>query len=103
MTFLFKNMAMKGIVVYQSKYGATNKYAQWIGSDLGLPVFETRELDPGQLEKYDLIILGSSVYIGRLLIKKWLKNNFKYLLNKKTFFFVVCGTPVDQREKLDNI
>jgi len=95
-------MEMKGIVVYQSKYGATSKYAQWIGSELHFPVFETGELDPGQLDKYDLVILGSSVYIGKLLMKKWLKNNLKELWNKKIFLFVVSGTPLNKREKLDS-
>ena len=93
---------MKGIVVYQSKYGATGKYAQWIGSELNFPVFETGELDPGQLDKYDLVILGSSVYVGKLLMKKWLKNNLKDLWKKKIFLFVVSGTPLNKREKLDS-
>jgi len=95
-------MEMKGIVVYQSKYGATSKYAQWIADELNFPVFETGELDPGQLYKYDLVILGSSVYIGKLLMKKWLKNNLKELWNKKIFLFVVSGTPLNKREKLDS-
>jgi menaquinone-dependent protoporphyrinogen IX oxidase len=93
---------MKAIVVYQSKYGATSKYAQWIGSELNFPVFETEELDPGQLTECDLVILGSSVYIGKLLMKKWLKKNLKSLWNKKIFLFVVSGTPLNQREKLDS-
>lgn len=93
---------MKGIVVYQSKYGATGKYAQWTGSELNFPVFEIGELDPGQLDQYDVVIFGSSVYIGKLLMKKWLKNNLKELWNKKIFLFVVSGTPLNQREKLDS-
>lgn len=93
---------MKGIVIYKSKYGATRQYAQWIGNELNLPVFETDELDAELLDKYHFVILGSSVYIGKMLIKKWLKNNLKTLWNKKIFLFVVSGTPVNKINKLNS-
>jgi len=97
-----KNILMKGIVIFKSKYGATRQYAQWIGNELSLPVFETWELDTRQIENYDFVIVGSSVYIGKMLIKKWLKNNRKVLMNKKIFLFVVSGTPVSKKDKLDS-
>ena len=93
---------MKGIVIYQSKYGATARYAKWISTELDLPLFETGELNTGDLNKYDLVILGSSVYIGKLLIKKWLRANLADICNKKIFLFVVCGTPLNQKTKLDS-
>lgn len=69
---------MKGVVVYKTKYGATSQYAQWISKDLNLPFFEIDELDDGQLDNNGYIIIGSSVYVGKLLIEKWLKNNLNY-------------------------
>lgn len=93
---------MKGVVVYKTKYGATSQYAQWISKDLNLPFFEIDELDDGQLDNNGYIIIGSSVYVGKLLIEKWLKNNLKLLLNKKIFLFIVCGTPLNKKDKLDS-
>ena len=93
---------MNGIIIYKSKYGATAKYAQWISEALKLPYLETDELDDHDLDKFDLVILGTSVYVGKMLIKKWLKNNLKELGNKKIYLFVVCGTPLEQKEKLNS-
>lgn len=93
---------MKGVVIYKSKYGATAQYAKWISADLKLPYFETSELGDGDLKDYDYIILGTSVYVGKMLIKKWLKNNLKEIGTKKIFLYVVCGTPPDQQDKLNS-
>ena len=92
---------MDGVVIYKSKYGATRQYGHWIGAALKLPVIESQELVNSELSKYDFVILGSSVYIGKLFMKKWLKKNLPALLNKKVFLFVVSGTPADQKAKLD--
>ena len=92
---------MKGVVIYKSKYGATQQYAQWIGAELNLPVFETEELDVVMLNSYDFIVAGSSVYVGKMLIKKWLKEKLDILWHKKIFLFVVSGTPIHKRDKLD--
>jgi len=92
---------MKGVVIYRSRYGATHQYARWIGNELNLPVFETNEIDADKLNSYDFIIAGTSVYIGKILIKKWLKNNLEAIWHKKIFLFVVCGTPLNKKDKLD--
>ena len=93
---------MKGLVIYKGRYGATKQYAMWIGQELHLPVASADRFPVDQLQKYDYLILGSSVYIGQLEIKNWLKKNFKILLNKKIFFFQVAATPVEQIEKRES-
>jgi len=90
---------MKGLVIYKGKYGATKQYAMWIGQELQLPVASADRFHTNELMKYDYFILGSSVYIGKLEIKDWLKKNFYILQNKKIFFFQVAGSPVEQIEK----
>jgi menaquinone-dependent protoporphyrinogen IX oxidase len=90
---------MKGLVIYKGKYGATKQYAMWIGQELQLPVASADRFHINELSKYDFFILGSSVYIGKLEIKDWLKKNFNVLQNKKIFFFQVAGSPVEQIEK----
>jgi menaquinone-dependent protoporphyrinogen IX oxidase len=92
---------MKGLVVYRGKYGATQQYAQWLGEELNLPVAASDKIDGNGLSNYDFLVIGSSVYIGKLQISKWLKANLASLKGKKIFFFQVAATPPDQKEKLE--
>ena len=55
-----------------------------------------------ELPKYDYFVLGSSVYIGKLEIKDWLKKNFDLLQNKKVLFFQVAASPPEQIEKRES-
>lgn len=86
---------MKGIIIYQGRYGATAQYARWLADALRLPMFGAEEATPALLAGYDLVILGSSVYVGKLLIAKWLDRNAGLLAEKKVLLFVVCGTTAD--------
>ncbi len=83
---------MNGIIIYQGKYGATQQYATWLAEALKLPMVEADVAPAYILFKYDFIILGSSVYVGQLLIKQWLKQNMAPLTNKKLLLFVVSGS-----------
>ena len=93
---------MKGLVIYKGKYGATRQYAMWVGHELQLPVASADRFPVDELPKYDYFILGSSVYIGQLEIKSWLKKNFKVMQNKKIFFFQVAASPTEQIEKRES-
>ena len=90
---------MEGIIIYRGKYGATKQYATWLGEDLNLPVFASEEIAMEKIEPYNYLVIGSSVYIGKLQIRKWLFKNESYLKDKKIFFFQVAASPVKQIEK----
>jgi menaquinone-dependent protoporphyrinogen IX oxidase len=90
---------MKGIIIYKGKYGATQQYAQWLATDLNLPVVNATERQSDDLSLYDFIILGSSVYIGKLQLSNWISSNLPAIRSKKIFFFQVAATPPDQKEK----
>jgi menaquinone-dependent protoporphyrinogen IX oxidase len=83
---------MKSIILYKGKYGATQQYAEWLAAELHLPAMAPEKLAEGDLNANDLIIIGSSVYVGRLLISDWLKQYAGILKNKKPVLFVVCGS-----------
>lgn len=55
---------MKGLVVYQSRYGATEEYARLIARELGLVCKPRREVKPAQLAEYDLVVYGGGLYAG---------------------------------------
>jgi menaquinone-dependent protoporphyrinogen IX oxidase len=90
---------MKGLVIYKGKYGATKQYAMWIGEELKMTVVSADRLQLREWPKYDYIIIGSSVYIGKLEIRKWVKKNLAILTTTKIFLFQVAASPADQKEK----
>jgi menaquinone-dependent protoporphyrinogen IX oxidase len=94
---------MKGIVIYKSKYGATRLYAQWIAARTGLAIRTIDTVSMELLRKAEVVILGSSVYIGKLLIRSWIRKHANVLKDKQLFIFVVCGTPVSDGEKIGAI
>jgi len=86
---------MNGIIIYHGKYGATEQYAQWLSESLRMPMLSAKAARQSIIADYDIVILGSSVYVGRLVIHRWLKRNLSLLKNKKLFLFIVCGTSSD--------
>lgn len=94
---------MKGIVVFKGKYGATAQYAAWIAQALYLPMVDMEHQDAGQISTCDYLIIGSPVYVGKMLIRNWLRKNEAQLRDKKIFFFVVSGTTDREKEKQDLI
>ena len=36
---------MDGVILYQSKYGAAKKYADWLAEETGYPCMETKKAD----------------------------------------------------------
>lgn len=51
-------------VIYQSKYGATKQYAQWIARDLGAELFEHSAIAPSSLQSFDMVVYGGGLYAG---------------------------------------
>ena len=83
---------MNGAIFFSGKYGSTYQYAKWISEATGLPVHDINDAnaDPS---KYDFLILGSSVIIYKLTIRKWVKRNLASIKNKPVILFTVSGAP----------
>lgn len=94
---------MNGLIIFQSKYGATAQYAAWIGDQLHWPAIPVAGLDNKHIENAETVVLGTSIYIGKALIRKWLLKHLDLLHGKRVFLFIVCGTPTDRQEELENI
>lgn len=77
-------------VVYQSKYGATRKYAEWIVGELSCDLFEGKDIKAGDLLPYDTIILGGGLYAGGVNGIKLLTKNFSKFSDKNLILFT-CG------------
>ena len=96
---------MKGVIVYKSKYGATSQYANWLADELGVPLVRAEEFSSKSLSDFDFVIFAGSIYIGKWLLRDWVKQNADALKAKKSFFVMVCGTPSSdfkEQERLAN-
>lgn len=85
----------KGIILYQSKYGATKKYALWLQEATGYDCIETKHADINQLQNYDTIVLGGGVYASGIAGLSFLKKNIQSLTSQKVAVFCVGASPYD--------
>jgi len=92
--------AMNTIIIYRSKYGATGQYAEWLSADLGIPAIPQPQATSQLVAGAECIILGSSIYIGKLYMRKWIRQNAAALAGKRLFLFLVTATKSDKTEKL---
>jgi menaquinone-dependent protoporphyrinogen IX oxidase len=72
---------MKTAVIYKSKYGTTQQYAEWIAEELDADLFSYKEFPKSD---YDLIIYGGGLYAGKFI-------NMKNLTAKKYIIFFTVG------------
>lgn len=80
---------MKTAVIYQSKYGSTETYAQWIAADLGADLLQAKQISPAVLRQYDAIIYGGGLYAGGVSGLGQLTKNFESIRDKALFLFAV--------------
>ena len=88
---------MKGIILYQSKYGATKKYAEWLSDETGFPTIETKKADINDVKKYDIIILGGGIYASGIAGLSFLKKNISILHDKKLIIFCDGASPYEEK------
>lgn len=85
------------VVIYQSKYGATKKYAEWLAEELSCDLVETKKAIIVQIEKYDVVILGGGIYATGIAGISFLKKHYERLKNKKIIVFAVGASPYDEK------
>lgn len=87
----------KGIILYQSKYGATEKYARWLEEKTGFALMETKKASLTHVQGYDTIILGGGVYAGGIAGLGFLKKHMEKLKGKQVMVFAVGASPYDEK------
>ena len=88
---------MKGIILYQSKYGATKKYAQWLSEKTGFPCVETKQARLSDVREYDTILLSGGIYASGIAGLYFLKKNLKNLQGRKIIVFCVGASPYEEK------
>ncbi len=87
---------MNGVILYQSKYGATKKYANWISEETGFKCIETKKADIKEVEKKDVIVLGGGIYASGIAGLSFLKKNIDRLKGKKIIVFCCMASPYEE-------
>ncbi|HBE99008.1 MAG TPA: flavodoxin [Firmicutes bacterium] len=88
---------MNGIILYQSKYGATKKYADWLSEETLFPCLETKAANIREIVKYDTIVLGGGIYASGIAGLSFLKKNIGKLKGKKIVVFCCGASPYEEK------
>ena len=95
-------MSMATLIAYATKHGVTEKCAFALKAALpgGADLVNLKERTP-DLQKYDIVILGASVYAGmpRKQVKAFAANHAAELKQKKLGLFLCCMAGGEQAEK----
>ena len=79
-------------VIYKSKYGFTQQYAQWIAEALTATLLEHAEAKTHPLSDYDIIVYGGGLYAGGI---NGVKLVTKQPLKQLVLFTVGVAVPAD--------
>ncbi len=85
------------LILYRSKYGSTQEYVKALSEKIegDYEISEVKSFS-GKLKDYDVIILASCTYMGRILITDFIKENEKILRSRETYLFVTGLIPEDK-------
>ena len=87
---------MKTLIVYSSKYGGTtkaiSKLKEYLKGDIKSFNLNSENLDV-KLDNYDNIIIGSSIYAGKInkKVDNFCNDNLSVILQKRVGLFICCG------------
>ena len=86
---------MNTLIIYMSKHGCTEKATDLIKQNLNphqIEIINLRKEKLTDLDKYDNVIIGSSIHAGQnqKKIKNFCLNQMEILLNKKLGLFISC-------------
>ncbi len=90
----------KTIVIYESKRGATERYAKWVGEELACPVVKAKDFSKKDFSLYDNIIFGGGVQAGGIMGFDLIKKNMRKLQGKKVIVFAVGLNIMDSESRM---
>ena len=78
----------RGIILYQSKYGATEKYAKWLQEQTSYDIAETKKARAETAAGYDVLILCGGIYASGIAGISFLRKNKRLCKGKRQPFSV---------------
>lgn len=94
---------MNAIVIYKTKYGATQKYAEWIAEELNCEIKNVKDVKIDEISTYDTIIYGGGLYAEVIDGVVFITRNLDKLENKNIVVFSTGITPLKYREYYDKL
>ena len=89
-------MMKKGIIVYQSKYGSTKKYAEWLQNMTDFYCVEISKALADEVTQYETVILCGGIYASGIAGLSFLKKNIDKFKKKKIAILCVGASPYDE-------
>ncbi|MFR0822310.1 MAG: flavodoxin domain-containing protein [Clostridia bacterium] len=86
----------KGIILYESKYGATKKYVDWLIEETKFDSIVTSKADISKVKLYDCILLAGGIYASGISGLSFLKKNYAIIKEKKVGIFCVGASPYEE-------
>ena len=93
----------KTIIIYDSKYGHTKQYVQWLAEELNADICKAKKLNAHTLNDYATIIFGSSLYAGRSKAALMVLKHFKQIQYKKVVLFTCGVADVSKESNINSI
>jgi len=84
---------IKILIAYQSKYGSTKQYAEWIQQGTEGDLVNIENEDKPDLARYDIMIIGGYVRAGNIVIAPFIKDHWSVMKGKEVILFTTSGTP----------
>lgn len=83
----------KTVVIYQSKYGSSKKYAEWLSREIHADLFQRSDITLDKIKEYDAVIYGAGIYARGLAGFSMIKKNYNQLKDKNIMVFAVGASP----------
>lgn len=86
----------KGLILYQSKYGATKQYADMLHRRLGYDVIETKHYRQADMDAYDTLLFAAGIYAGGIAGISLLRKHYDEWKKKRIVVLCVGASPYDE-------
>lgn len=83
------------IVIYSSKTGFSQRYAQWLAEELNCRAVPFQKRSTIRWEDYDAVILTGGLYAGQMAGLPWLKKQLPALSGKRAAAVAVGCAPME--------
>ena len=81
---------MNGVVIYQSTYGSTKQYADWIAQETGFPLYESRDPNIPWADA-EAVVIGCPIVANRPTLSGWIARNQGKMAGKSVYLFTTSG------------
>lgn len=88
--------AMRGIILYKSKYGTTERYATLLSYEMGFYLTKVSDADIDVVSTYDVIVLCGGIYASKIAGLSFLRRHIGELKGKRIMVFCCGASPYDE-------